>query len=302
MADLLGTLRRMATTRPRPDNSGTTKPEETKTAAAPAAPVPPAIPCVGPGPLGGHPVPSGATHFRIHSCDGTGRLGVALVLGHDDEGGPITRAPVALMGDARWWDVWPPGGGFVRLVFARVHGDQVLARMGSGPLWVPKNRREGTAAPSAEAAPAAPQNPVLASPDGSLFTVLLQLQAMADSRAKLEIAAVREASQQQRQADRDFMRSMSELMVGARREERRDVERSTRRQALDIADAARAAVAEAHELDREDRAEDEPEEQKIAEQADLIGRALSGLGDSVKPILSELARRAANGNLPGGAT
>ena len=171
-------------------------------------------------------------------------------------------------------------------------------------MWVPKNRREGTAAPSSSSSPepAPPVNPVMTSPDGSLFQVLLQLQSMADSRAKLEIAAVREASQQQRQADRDFMRSMSELMVGARREERRDAERSTRRAALDIADAARAAVAEAHELEREDRAEDEPEEQKIAEQADLIGRALSGLGDSVKPILSELARRAANGNLPGASS
>jgi len=292
----------MATTRPRPDNNATTKPEETKTPPV-APPVAPPIPCVGPGPLGGHPIPSGATHFRIHSCDGTGKLGVALVLGHDDEGGPITRAPVALMGDPRWWDVWPANGGFVRLVFARVHGDQVLARMGSGPLWVPKNRREGTAAPSSSSSTEpAPSNPVMTSPDGSLFQVLLQLQSMADSRAKLEIAAVREQSHQQRQADRDFMRSMSELMVGARREERRDAERSTRRAALDIADAARAAVAEAHELEREDRADDEPEEQKIAEQADLIGRALSGLGDSVKPILSELARRAANGNLPGASS
>ena len=157
-------------------------PSKSQAKPAEVAALPPApedvepIPATGPGPLGGYPVPPGATHWRLHGCDSNARITQAITLDHDDDGEPITRASIGLIGDARWWDVLPASG-VVRVVFLRMHGDRVIKNLGQGPVWTPPRRGEGTVKGQVAAAPEAakPEDVVINSEGGGLFMMLCKL-------------------------------------------------------------------------------------------------------------------------------
>ena len=264
-------------------------------------PEPPSIPCKGNGPMAGYPVPSGATHWRLHTCDGQGRIEKAITLETNADNEPVTRAPVSTLGDARWWDVMPKAGGFVRLTFVRMHGDSIIApRFGQGPMWTPQARREGVVSPGATtpAEPAAAAPPIVAASGGGtdLFVALMKLQDIADAKAEKRITETRLMYEHQGALTRDFMSGMVQMVTGVRREERTSEERQAARRdkvsAKAIADAVAAGIEAAREDDDDDDDDDNDDKKKVQDTADMIFQTVSGLGDLAKPLLVELGKRA----------
>lgn len=245
----------------------------------------PSIPARGSGPFGGYPVPAGATHFRIHPVNGKGQMTEALTLDKDAEGDPVTKAAVEFLGSSSLWDLVEPGT-IYRCFFIRAHGDKVLARVGQGIQWTPKRgeRSARLAEPSEEEAKIEAQ---ATSGEGSMFAMLMGFQRLARMEAKAEIRAIRETAEAQRRADREFMREMTHIAIGARREERRDEAAAQTRALNASATAARAAAREAAQevLDEDQDDDAEAEEEKAG---DALVQAVSGLKDVVAPMVKEV--------------
>jgi len=252
----------------------------------------PALPAQGRGPLAGYPVSAGATHARVHGVGDDGRIRDALALG-DGPDGPVTRIPVALIGDAALWDAITPGTR-VRAVFSRYHGDVLKSRIGQGPIWVVPPRGEAVDARAPESP--APPAPAPASSEHGLFLILRELQrearSEADARAARELAAMRELYSAQASLTRDYFAQMTGMFLAERRDERQSAAReradAARRDARLVA-ATRAAVREEIEDARDDGDDDE------AAPPDAVVTALHGLGEIVKPLASEIGRRAIGG-------
>lgn len=247
----------------------------------------PALPATGRGPLAGYPVAAGATHARIHGVGDDGRIREAMSLGGGPDG-PVTRIPVALVGDAALWDAIAPGVR-VRCVFSRYHGDVLKTRIGQGPIWVVPPRGETVAERDATPAPA----PAPASSEHGLFLILRELQrearSEADARSARELAAMRELYSAQASLTRDYFAQMTSMFLGERRDERQSAAReradAARRDARLVA-ATRAAVRE--EID--DARDDEDDDAEAP--PDAVATAISGLGEIVRPLATEIGRRA----------
>lgn len=248
----------------------------------------PALPAPGRGPLAGYPVAAGATHARVHGVGDDGRIRDAMALG-DGPDGPVTRIPVALVGDAALWDALAPGAR-VRVVFSRYHGDVLKTRIGQGPIWVVPPRGETVDAREPAPAPAAPAP---ASSEHGLFLILRELQrearSEADARSARELAAMRELYSAQASLTRDYFAQMTSMFLGERRDERQSAAReradAARRDARLVA-ATRAAVRE--EID--DARDDEDDDAEAP--PDAVATAISGLGEIVRPLATEIGRRA----------
>lgn len=272
------------------------KPQQTPNddGAAPTS-AQPALPAQGRGPLAGYPVPAGATHWRLHGVGDDGRIRDALPLG-DTGDGPITRAPVALLGDAALWDAVAPGAR-VRVVFSRYHGDILKTRIGQGPIWVvpPRGETADTRAPTPAPEPAPP-----ASGDHTLFLVLRQLQkeasADADARAARELGALRELYSTQAEMTRSYFAQMTSMFLAERRDERDSAARERRETAKRDRALLEQTAAATRQVVREelDAARDDDEDD-AAPIGDPIEQALTGLTETVRPIAAELTRRAVNG-------
>lgn len=252
----------------------------------------PALPAPGRGPLAGYPVAAGATHARVHGVGDDGRIRDAMALG-DGPDGPVTRIPVAMVGDAALWDALAPGAR-VRCVFSRYHGDVLKSRIGQGPIWVVPPR--GETVDAREPAPAPAAAPASSNEHG-LFLILRELQrearSEADARAARELAAMRELYSAQASLTRDYFAQMTSMFLSERRDERQSAAReradAARRDARLVA-ATRAAVREEIEeaRDDEDDADDAPP-------PDAVASAISGLGEIVRPLATEIGRRAIGG-------
>lgn len=248
------------------------------------------LPAPGIGPLAKYPVPAGATHWRVHEIGTDGRIRDAMSLVNDDQGQPVTRYPIATVGDAGWWDSFRTGQQ-VRLVFTRYHGDQLKARLGQGPIWtVPSGGERVDARPPA--APAAP------SQDGSLFIILRQMHNEAHAQAQLaadrHTAALQAMLLSQAENQRAFYQSMTQMFVGERGAERAGLakERQAERAAeLARVEALRTVVRD--ELAAASAAAADDDEDETPDAGDAIATALSGLGDTLKPLTTELGKRAA---------
>lgn len=251
----------------------------------------PALPAPGRGPLAGYPVAAGATHARVHGVGDDGRIREAMALG-DGPDGPITRIPVAMIGDAAMWDALAPGAR-VRVVFSRYHGDVLKTRIGQGPIWVVPPR--GETVDAREATPAPAPAPASSSEHG-LFLILRELQrearSEADARAARELGAMRELYSAQASLTRDYFAQMTSMFLGERRDERQAAAReradAARRDARLVA-ATRAAVREEIEEARDDDDDDD------AAPPDAVATAIHGLGEIVRPLASEIGRRAIGG-------
>lgn len=254
------------------------------------------LPAPGKGPLAGYPTPPGATHWRVHQVSPDGRIREAMSLSADSDGQPITRYPIASLGDAAWWDALPTAAQ-VRVVFTRYHGDQLKARLGQGPIWtVPSGGERVAPAPPP---PREPPQPPLNSEAG-LFLVLRDLQREARMEAQAQsdryLASLQSLLLSQAQNQRDFYDSMTRMFVGERGAERldqrreRDAERRAERERIE---ALRGVVRDELSAARE-REEDQEDEEDEARQetGDAIAKAVSSLGETVKPLVNELGKRA----------
>jgi hypothetical protein len=230
------------------------------------------------------------------------RIEKAIELANTGDG-PITRAPVDTLGSAEWWDALRAGES-VRVVFSRYHGDSLQGRIGQGPVFRIPPRGEVVAPPPAQVASnRAPEVDAPTTGDGALFRTLRLLErearADADARAERHQQALERMLISQAENQTRFYEAMTSMFVGERRASRDDERRSKKderehelRKTREVRETVARAVREALEESRNDDDDDDDDDDEAPPQ-DAIASALSGLGETVKPLVQELGRRAA---------
>lgn len=262
----------------------------------------PTIPAKGNGPFAGYPIRVGATHFRVHEVDENGRLkGKALALETNDDG-PVTRMPIARVGDAAWWDVLPPSG-VIRLTFAAYDGDAVVARLGQGPIFTPRRRSEGTGATKAAPAAGDEEDEVFddvasgRSSGAQLFKAMLFLDAKAERRARADaqerLLHIERLYQREAENSRAFFNSMAGLFVNSRREERADENAREERKARKYHEEMQAKLDELRDELEELNDDDDDEDEEKGKRIDVLNGTITKLFEMIEPLAKEAGARMA---------